>query len=167
MSLIEVIFKSLMSSLSCFAVSNFSFFSCSSFLKFSFSHLCSELSLWWKLEKIRKYLPLSNYYGRLKSIPLYHYGAKPSCHRNASECNPASVLVRAYITPWTRLKPLILPFVHRKGGTPNISRTAQNYLYRCLLCSDPPVTGLKLPLKCCRHKSFHPFKRTELTIWNV
>ena len=74
----------------------------------------------------------------------HHYGAEPSFHRSASQRNAALVLVRAYVTPWTRPKPPINAFKWSpQGFTPIYSRSAfYDYSCRCLLCSDTPVTDL-------------------------
>ena len=71
----------------------------------------------------------------------HHYGAEPSFHRSASQCNAALVLVRACITPWTRPKPPINAFKwSTQGITPIYSRSAfYDYSCRSLLCSVPPV----------------------------
>ena len=61
----------------------------------------------------------------------------------AHQCKPALVLVRAYITPRTRLKPPYRAFNdHRKGKDPIYSQSLLDYLCRCLLCTDTPVTDL-------------------------
>ena len=58
-------------------------------------------------------------------------------------CKPALVLVRAYITPRTRLKPPYRAFNdHRKGKDPIYSQSLLDYLCRCLLCTDTPVADL-------------------------
>ena len=92
----------------------------------------------------------------------HHYGAEPSFHRSASVCKPALVLVRAYITPWTRPKPPINAFKWSSQGiTPIYSRSAfYDYSCRCLLCSDTPVTDLiNFALAS---PSLPPTKRTEI-----
>ena len=58
-------------------------------------------------------------------------------------CKPALVLVRAYITPHTRLKPPYRAFKgYRKGKDPIYSQPLLDYLCRCLICTDTPVTDL-------------------------
>ena len=79
----------------------------------------------------------------LPETSKHHYGAEPSFHRSASVCKPALVLVRAYITPRTRLKPPYRAFKgYRKGKHPIYSQPLLDYLCRCLLCTDTPVIGL-------------------------
>ena len=81
--------------------------------------------------------------GSITQTREHHYGAEPSFHRSASVCKPALVLVRAYITPRTRLKPPYRAFNdHRKGKDPIYSQSLLDYLCRCLLCTDTPVTDL-------------------------
>ena len=92
----------------------------------------------------------------------HHYGAEPSFHRSASQRNAALVLVRAYVTPWTRPKPPINAFKWSPQGiTPIYSRSAfYDYSCRCLLCSDTPVTDLiNFALAS---PSLPPTKRTEI-----
>ena len=81
--------------------------------------------------------------GSITQTREHHYGAEPSFHRSASVCKPALVLVRAYITPHTRLKPSYRAFKgYRKGKHPIYSQPLLDYLCRCLLCTDTPVIGL-------------------------
>ena len=92
----------------------------------------------------------------------HHYGAEPSFHRSASQRNAALVLVRAYVTPWTRPKPPINALKWSPQGiTPIYSRSAfYDYSCRCLLCSDTPVTDLiNFALAS---PSLPPTKRTEI-----
>ena len=92
----------------------------------------------------------------------HHYGAEPSFHRSASQRNAALVLVRAYVTPWTRPKPPINAFKWSPQGiNPIYSRSAfYDYSCRCLLCSDTPVTDLiNFALAS---PSLPPTKRTEI-----
>ena len=92
----------------------------------------------------------------------HHYGAEPSLHRSASQRNAALVLVRAYVTPWTRPKPPINAFKWSPQGiNPIYSRSAfYDYSCRCLLCSDTPVTDLiNFALAS---PSLPPTKRTEI-----
>ena len=81
-------------------------------------------------------------------------------------CKPALVLVRAYITPRTRLKPPYRAFKdHRKGNTPIYSRSLLDYLCRCLLCTDTPVTDLiNFALAS---PSLPPTKRTEIDYLSI
>ena len=92
----------------------------------------------------------------------HHYGAEPSFHRSASQRNAALVLVRAYVTPWTRPKPPVNAFNWSSQGIYTIySRSAfYDYSCRCLLCSDTPVTDLiNFALAS---PSLPPTKRTEI-----
>jgi hypothetical protein len=99
--------------------------------------------------------------GSITQTRKHHYGAEPSFHRSASVCKPALVLVRAYNTPHTRLKPPYRAFNdHRKGIDPIYSRSLLDYLCRCLLCMDTPVTDLiNFALAS---PSLPPTKRTEI-----
>ena len=92
----------------------------------------------------------------------HHYGAEPSFHRSASQRNAALVLVRAYVTPWTRPKPPINAFNwSTQGIAPIYSRSAfYDYSCRCLLCSDTPVTDLINFALASLH--LPPTKRTEI-----
>ena len=125
-----------------------------------------------RVEKIRKYHPVSlvmSVHGTADNALEYypneskhHYGAEPSFHRSASQRNAALVLVRAYVTPWTRPKPPINAFKWSPQGiTPIYSRSAfYDYSCRCLLCSDTPVTDLiNFALAS---PSLPPTKRTEI-----
>ena len=103
-----------------------------------------------------------NALGVLPNESKHHYGAEPSFHRSASQRNAALVLVRAYVTPWTRPKPPINAFKWSPQGiTPIYSRSAfYDYSCRCLLCSDTPVTDLiNFALAS---PSLPPTKRTEI-----
>ena len=97
----------------------------------------------------------------------HHYGAELSFHRSASQRNAALVLVRAYVTPWTRPKPPINAFKWSSQGiTPIYSRSAfYDYSCRCLLCSDTPVTDLINFALASLH--LPPTKRTEIDYMNV
>ena len=81
-------------------------------------------------------------------------------------CKPALVLVRAYITPHTRLKPPYRAFKgYRKGKDPIYSQPLLDYLCRCLLCTDTPVTDLiNFALAS---PSLPPTKRTEIDYLSI
>lgn len=97
----------------------------------------------------------------------HHYGAEPSFHRSASQRNAALVLVRAYVTPWTRPKPPINAFKWSSQGlTPIYSRSAfYDYSCRCLLCSDTPVTDLINFALASLH--LPPTKKTEIDYLSI
>jgi hypothetical protein len=100
--------------------------------------------------------------GSITRTMRHHYGAEPSFHRSASQRNAALVLIRAYVTPWTRPKPPINAFNWSSQGIyPIYSRSAfYGYSCRCLLCSVPPVADLiNFALAS---PSLPPTKRTEI-----
>ena len=114
------------------------------FLSFGFKWL---VSLWWELEKIREYSPRASTKTLWEYYPKqcgHHYGAEPSFHRSALRYNAAPVLITAYITAWTHLRPLILPFVHRKDGTPNILTHGSKLLILLPALFRSPSNRLKI-----------------------